>query len=60
VILDAERFDRKKRFLQEWLVFKKGGDMCNQEEAVGAITGLSGPVGISGASSLTVTVWEYE
>lgn len=28
--------------------------------AVGAITGLSGPVGISGASSVTVTVLEYE
>ena len=46
MILDAERFYRNNRSLslQEWLVFKNRGDIYNQEEVVGEITGLSGPV----------------
>ncbi|GJX91653.1 hypothetical protein Tco_0344979, partial [Tanacetum coccineum] len=33
---------RNKRSLQECLLFQeRGGDMCKQEEAVGAITALS-------------------
>lgn len=34
--------------------------MCNQEEVVGLISGLSRPVGISGASSVTVSVLESD